>query len=47
MLVFIHTIFGLEVIRQGVIFTDLAIDRIAAVGMAVILALILSFFIIG
>lgn len=34
-LVFIHVIFGLEIIRRGVIFTDLAIGQIAAVGLAV------------
>lgn len=35
LLVFIHTLFGLEIIRRGVIFTDLAIGQFAAVGMAV------------
>jgi len=35
LLVFIHTIFGLEIIRRGVIFTDLAIGQIAAIGMAI------------
>ena len=39
MLVFIHAIFGLEIIRRGVIFTDLAIGQIAAVGVAVSLLL--------
>ena len=34
-LVFIHVIFGLEIIKRGVIFTDLAIGQVAAVGMAV------------
>ena len=34
LLVFIHAIFGLEIIRRGVIFTDLAIGQMAAVGMA-------------
>jgi len=34
-LVFIHAIFGLEIIKRGVIFTDLAIGQIAAVGMAI------------
>lgn len=34
-LVFIHVIFGLEIIKRGVIFTDLAIGQIAAVGMAI------------
>jgi len=35
LLVFIHAIFGLEVIRRGVIFTDLAIGQFAAIGVAV------------
>ncbi len=39
MLVFIHAIFGLEVIKRGVIFTDLAIGQISAVGVAVSLLL--------
>jgi zinc/manganese transport system permease protein len=39
LLVFIHTIFGLEIIRRGVIFTDLAIGQFAAVGLAVSVAL--------
>jgi len=39
MLVFIHAIFGLEIIKRGVIFTDLAIGQIAAVGVAVSLLL--------
>ena len=34
-LVFIHAIFGVEIIRRGVIFTDLAIGQIASVGMAI------------
>lgn len=34
LLVFIHAIFGVEIIKRGVIFTDLAIGQIAAVGMA-------------
>jgi len=38
LLVFIHTVFGLEIIRRGVIFTDLAIGQIAAVGMALSVA---------
>jgi zinc/manganese transport system permease protein len=38
MLVFIHAIFGLEIIKRGVIFTDLAIGQIAAIGMAVSVA---------
>ncbi len=37
-LVYIHTIFGVEIIRRGVIFTDLAIGQIAAVGMALSVA---------
>ncbi len=35
LLVFIHTIFGLEIIKRGVIFTDLAIGQFAAIGVAV------------
>ncbi len=34
MLVFIHAIFGLEIIKRGVIFTDLAIGQFAAIGVA-------------
>jgi len=34
-LVFIHSVFGLEIIKRGVIFTDLAIGQMAAVGMAI------------
>ncbi len=37
-LVFIHSVFGIEIIRRGVIFTDLAIGQIAASGMAVSIA---------
>jgi len=37
-LVFIHSIFGVEIIRRGVIFTDLAIGQIAASGMAISIA---------
>jgi zinc/manganese transport system permease protein len=37
-LVFIHAVFGIEIIRRGVIFTDLAIGQIAAVGMAISIA---------
>jgi len=37
-LVYIHTIFGIEIIRRGVIFTDLAIGQLAAVGMAISVA---------
>jgi len=37
-LVFIHAVFGIEIIRRGVIFTDLAIGQIAAVGMALSVA---------
>lgn len=39
LLVFIHAIFGLEIIRRGVIFTDLAIGQFAAIGVAVSLLL--------
>ena len=35
LLVFIHVIFGLEIIKRGVIFTDLAIGQFASVGVAV------------
>ena len=35
LLVFIHTIFGLEIIKRGVIFTDLATGQFAAIGIAV------------
>ncbi len=38
LLVYIHAIFGLEIIRRGVIFTDLAIGQMAAVGMAISIA---------
>ena len=34
-LVLIHALFGLEIIKRGVIFTDLAIGQIAAIGMAI------------
>jgi len=37
-LVFIHTIFGIEIIKRGVIFTDLAIGQFAASGMAISIA---------
>ena len=37
-LVFIHTVFGIEIIKRGVIFTDLAIGQIAASGMAISIA---------
>ena len=37
-LVFIHTVFGIEIIKRGVIFTDLAIGQIAANGMAISIA---------
>ena len=40
LLVFIHTVFGLEIIRRGVIFTDLAIGQFAAVGLAISVALL-------
>jgi zinc/manganese transport system permease protein len=36
-LVAIHTLFGIEVIQRGIIFTDLAIGQSAAVGTAVAL----------
>lgn len=39
LLVFIHAIFGLEIIKRGVIFTDLAIGQFAAIGVAVSLLL--------
>jgi len=35
LLVFVHAIFGLEIIKRGVIFTDLAIGQFAAIGVAV------------
>ena len=38
LLVYIHTIFGVEIIKRGVIFTDLAIGQVAAVGMALSVA---------
>ena len=38
LLVYIHTIFGVEIIRRGVIFTDLAIGQVAAIGMALSVA---------
>ena len=37
-LVFIHTVFGIEIIKRGVIFTDLAIGQMAASGMAISIA---------
>ncbi|MBU0632876.1 metal ABC transporter permease [bacterium] len=37
-LVFVHAIFGIEIIKRGVIFTDLAIGQIAAIGMAISIA---------
>lgn len=40
LLVFIHAIFGLEIIKRGVIFTDLAIGQIAAIGMAISVAFV-------
>lgn len=39
LLVFVHAIFGLEIIKRGVIFTDLAIGQFAAIGVAVSLLL--------
>jgi zinc/manganese transport system permease protein len=38
LLVYIHTIFGVEIIKRGVIFTDLAIGQVAAIGMALSVA---------
>ncbi len=38
LLVYIHAIFGVEIIKRGVIFTDLAIGQIAAIGMALSVA---------
>jgi len=38
LLVYIHTIFGVEIIKRGVIFTDLAIGQMAAIGMALSVA---------
>jgi len=38
LLVYIHAIFGVEIIKRGVIFTDLAIGQIAAIGMAISIA---------
>jgi len=35
LLVYIHTIFGIEIIKRGVIFTDLAIGQMSAVGLAI------------
>jgi len=35
LLVFVHAIFGLEIIKRGVIFTDLAIGQFASIGVAV------------
>jgi len=35
LLVFIHAIFGIEIIKRGVIFTDLAIGQISAIGLAI------------
>ena len=55
-LVFIHAIFGLEIIKRGVIFTDLAIGQFASIGVAVSLlffngeysfALTLAFALVG
>ena len=37
-LVFVHAIFGIEIIKRGVIFTDLAIGQVAAIGMAISIA---------
>lgn len=41
-LVFVHAIFGIEIIKRGVIFTDLAIGQIAAIGMAISIAFMQS-----
>ena len=38
LLVYIHAIFGIEIIKRGVIFTDLAIGQIAAIGLALSVA---------
>jgi len=38
-LVFVHTIFGIEIIKRGVIFTDLAIGQFASIGMAISISL--------
>lgn len=35
LLVFVHALFGIEIIKRGVIFTDLAIGQMAAVGLSV------------
>ncbi|SHO81317.1 Zinc ABC transporter, inner membrane permease protein ZnuB [hydrothermal vent metagenome] len=35
LLVYIHAIFGIEIIKRGVIFTDLAIGQISAIGIAI------------
>ncbi len=35
LLVYIHAIFGIEILKRGVIFTDLAIGQMSAIGMAV------------
>lgn len=39
LLVFVHAVFGLQIIKRGVIFTDLAIGQFAAVGMALSIGL--------
>jgi len=39
LLVFVHAIFGVQIIKRGVIFTDLAIGQFAAVGMALSIGL--------
>ena len=38
LLVYIHAVFGIEIIKRGVIFTDLAIGQIAAIGLALSVA---------
>jgi len=35
LLVYIHAIFGIEILKRGVIFTDLAIGQMSAIGMAI------------
>jgi len=35
LLVYIHSIFGIEILKRGVIFTDLAIGQMSAIGMAI------------
>ena len=35
LLVYMHSIFGIEIIKRKVIFTDLAVGQMAAIGMAI------------